>query len=70
MVSQGVSLWSATVERVGLSAYETVCGCGTDHAALVNEVLSSQRESHPWDAEYHEWRKGRTNTCFRRRPIG
>jgi hypothetical protein len=25
---------------------------------LVNEVLSSQRESHPWDAEYHEWRKG------------
>lgn len=36
-------------ERSVLSASETVCGCGTDHAALVNEVLSSQRESHPWD---------------------
>jgi hypothetical protein len=24
---------------------------------LVNEVLSSQRVPHPWDAEYHEWRK-------------
>jgi hypothetical protein len=30
-------------ERSVLSASETVCGCGTDHAALVNEVLSSQR---------------------------
>jgi hypothetical protein len=45
-------------ERSVLSASETVCGCGTDHAALVNEVLSFQRESHPWDAEYREWRKG------------
>jgi hypothetical protein len=45
-------------ERSVLSTSETVCGCGTDHADLVNEVLSSQRESHPWDAEYHEWRKG------------
>ena len=44
-------------ERPVLSASEAVCSCGTDHAALVNEVLSSQRESHRWDAEYHEWRK-------------
>jgi len=44
-------------ERTALSASETVCGCGTDHAALVREVLSSQRASHPWDAEYDEWRR-------------
>ena len=44
-------------ERSVLSASETVCGCGTDHAALVNEVLSSQRSPHPWDAEYQEWRR-------------
>jgi hypothetical protein len=30
-------------KRPVLSASETVCGCGTDHAALVSEVLSSQR---------------------------
>jgi hypothetical protein len=24
---------------------------------LVNEVLSSQRSPHPWDAEYQEWRR-------------
>jgi hypothetical protein len=45
-------------ERALLSAHETACECGTDHAALVNGVLASQRESHPWDAEYREWRKG------------
>ena len=56
-------------ERSVLSASETVCGCGTDHAALVNEVLSSQK-SHPWDAEYHEWRKGQDESCFPRRPTG
>jgi len=44
-------------ERLVLSASETVCGCGTDHVALVNEVLSFQRVPHPWDAEYHEWRR-------------
>ena len=44
-------------ERPILSASETVCGCGTDHAARVNEVLSSQKAPHPWDAEYLEWRK-------------
>ena len=44
-------------ERTALSVSETVCGCGTDHAALVNEVLSSQRAPHPWDAEYQEWRR-------------
>ena len=44
-------------ERPVLSASETVCGCGTDHAALVREVLASRSAPHPWDAEYHEWRK-------------
>jgi hypothetical protein len=44
-------------ERPVLSASGTVCGCGTDHAALVREVLASRSAPHPWDAEYHEWRK-------------
>jgi len=45
-------------ERPPLSASVTVCDCGTDHAALVNEVLSSsQRSPHPWDDEYQEWRR-------------
>ena len=48
-------------ERPVLSAFETVCGCGADHAALVREVLASRQAadgiSHPWDAEYDEWRK-------------
>lgn len=44
-------------ERPVLSASETVCGCGTDHAALVRGVLASRGAPHPWDAEYHEWRK-------------
>jgi hypothetical protein len=44
-------------KRTVLSASETVCGCGTDHAALVRQVLASQTAPHPWDAEYDEWRK-------------
>jgi hypothetical protein len=48
-------------ERAVLSASETVCSCGTDHAALVREELASQGvsdgASHPWEAEYQEWRK-------------
>jgi hypothetical protein len=44
-------------ERPVLSASGTVCDCGTDHAALVREVLASRSAPHPWDAEYHEWRK-------------
>ncbi len=48
-------------ERSILSASGTVCGCGADHAALVREELASRRSSeevpHPWDDEYHEWRK-------------
>jgi hypothetical protein len=42
-------------ERTVLSASGTVCGCGADHKALVQEILSSQRASHPWDTEYDEW---------------
>jgi hypothetical protein len=44
-------------ERVVLTASETVCSCGADHAALVWESLASQKAPHPWDAEYGEWRK-------------
>lgn len=48
-------------ERLVLTASETLCWCGADHAALVREQLASKRSpgevSHPWDAEYHEWRK-------------
>jgi hypothetical protein len=46
-------------QRPVLSASETVCSCGADHAALVRGELSSGRSSeeasHPWDDEYHEW---------------
>jgi hypothetical protein len=48
-------------ERTGLTASEAVCRCGVDHAILVREELvtrpMSDETSHPWDAEYHEWRK-------------
>ena len=44
-----------------LTASETVCHCGTDHAALVRNELASHRmsdgASHPWDAEYDQWRR-------------
>ncbi len=43
-------------ERQVLSASEAVCRCGADHAALVREVLDSQRAPRPWNADYHEWR--------------
>jgi hypothetical protein len=48
-------------ERPVLSASETVCSCGTDHATLVREELASRGlpdgASHPWEAEYQEWRR-------------
>jgi hypothetical protein len=44
-------------ERPVLSASETVCSCGTDHATLVREELATREVSHPWEAEYQEWRK-------------
>ncbi len=48
-------------ERPVLSASLSTCGCGADHAALVQEELISRRSleevSHPWDDEYREWRK-------------
>jgi hypothetical protein len=48
-------------ESAALTASKTVCSCGVDHAALVREVLASRQASdgisHPWDAEYDEWRK-------------
>jgi hypothetical protein len=48
-------------ERLVLTASETLCWCGADHAALVREQLASKRSpgevSHPWDAEYQEWCK-------------
>jgi hypothetical protein len=48
-------------KRRVLSASETVCSCGADHAALVREELASRGgsdgASHPWEAEYQEWRR-------------
>ena len=48
-------------ERVVLSTSQTLCRCGTDHAALVREELASRQASdgttHPWDVEYDEGRK-------------
>ena len=48
-------------ERSVLRASDTVCSCGTDHAALVREELAfrgvSEGASHPWEAEYQEWRR-------------
>ncbi len=50
-------------ERPVLSASETLCSCGADHAALVREELASRGvsdgASHPWEAEYQEWNKKR-----------
>jgi hypothetical protein len=44
-------------ERPVLSASETLCSCGADYTAVVQKVLASQRAPHPWEAEYHEWRR-------------
>ena len=48
-------------KRAVLRASETTCSCGTDHATLVREELASREmsngASHPWEAEYQEWRK-------------
>jgi hypothetical protein len=43
-------------ERSVLSASETICSCGADHAALGRKVLASQSAQHPWDTEYDRWR--------------
>jgi hypothetical protein len=40
-----------------LSASQTACSCGVDHGALVREVLVHQSAPHPWEVDYHEWRK-------------
>lgn len=49
--------------RLGLTASETVCRCGADHAALVRKQLASRRVSdeatHPRDDKYREWWKKR-----------
>jgi hypothetical protein len=48
-------------EMAILTVSESVCGCGTDHEALVLETTTSRgtrRETpHPWDKEYREWRE-------------
>ncbi len=45
-------------ERPVLSVSETGCSCGRDHAALIRELLfSARRAPHPWDTEYHQWRR-------------
>jgi hypothetical protein len=49
-------------ERLALTASKSGCRCGSDHAILVREELLTRPmadgTSHPWDAEYHEWRRG------------
>jgi hypothetical protein len=48
-------------ERLVLTASEFICRCGLDHEALFTGNTVSQRApdeaSHPWDAEYREWRE-------------
>jgi hypothetical protein len=44
-------------QRLVLSASQTACSCGEDYGALVREVLVHQRAPHPWEVDYHEWRK-------------
>ena len=55
-------------ESAALTASRTVCSCGTDHAALVREVLASgglsEGAQHPWDAEYLEWRRKQDEYLF------
>ena len=48
-------------ERLALTASESACRCGADHAILLREELvtrpPSDGASHPWEAEYREWRE-------------
>ncbi len=48
-------------ERLVLTASESICPCGADHKHLLTENTASRRTpdeaSHPWDAEYREWRE-------------
>lgn len=48
-------------ERLALSASETACPCGADHVILIRDELAARQPSngtsHPWDAEYREWRE-------------
>ena len=59
-------------QKLVLSPAETVCRCGVDHAALVREELASRgasdEASHPWDAEYQEWRRKRDEYLVSEKP--
>jgi hypothetical protein len=55
-------------ERLLLSVSESVCGCGADHTASVNEMLFSQRAPHPWDAGYDEWRRKKAEYLLSEEP--
>ena len=48
-------------ERPILSASQSTCGCGADHADLIRGELasgcSSEEVAHPLEDEYGEWRK-------------
>jgi hypothetical protein len=57
-------------ERTPLSTSETVCSCGADHAALIREVLASQKAPHPWIWSTTSGVRSRTSTWFRRKPTG
>ena len=55
-------------ERPVLSASQSTCGCGADHAALIGEELASRRSSeegsHPLDDEYREWRREQDKSSY------
>src|SRR3712207_3112190 len=59
---EGVVVECDCGERLALTASKSGCRCGSDHAILVREELLTRPmadgTSHPWDAEYHEWRRG------------
>ena len=46
-------------ERVTLTASETTCGCGTDHAPAVREELAALRRM--GDEAAHPWRSWRSS---------
>ena len=58
---EGIMVECDCGERPVLSASLSTCGCGTDHASVVRQVLASRRSSedisHSLEDEYREWRK-------------
>src|SRR3712207_8072813 len=53
-------------ETLIFTTSESVCWCGTDHEALVREIMAFGRLSdeapHPWELEFREWRRSEEHT--------